>query len=322
MEKNAATWDYRNPYEWMKRIKSSTLPPLIICCAITGGIQGKESNPNLPETPEEQALQTYEAYQAGASMVHIHARDPQKWYNTSGDMGQYRLIHRLIREKCPDIIINDTTGGSWNMTVEERISSLDAQPEMASLNLGPDMYKMTLKERPATLPSPRPAMSANGCMPVTFAEITSFATAMKERGIKPEMEMYQPGQVWGVHDLIAQNLIDPPYLIQFVMGYTASSYATPANLLSLVNELPENSIFAVAGLGQFQLPMVTMSIVLGGHIRVGLEDNVYARRGELYQSNAQTVARVVRIAHELNREIATPAQARQMLGLSSTPTQY
>jgi 3-keto-5-aminohexanoate cleavage enzyme len=322
MSAEEITWEYRNPYEWMKRVRAANLPPLIICCAITGGVHGKEANIHLPETPEEQAQQTYEAYQAGASMVHIHARDPQKWYNTSGDPKQYRLIHRMIREKCPEIIINDTTGGSWDMTVEERVASLEAQPEAASLNMGPDMFKMTLKERREPVPSPRPEVKMVGCMPITFQEITTFARAMKQRNIKPEMEMYQPGQIWGVHDLIAQGLIEPPYLVQFVMGYTASSYATPANLLGLINELPDQSIYFVAGLGPFQLPMVTMSIMLGGHIRVGLEDNVYASRGQLYQSNAEAVERVVRIAKDLNREIATPAQARQMLGVSATPTQY
>ncbi len=322
MKTQDAVWEYRNPYEWMKRVRTSGLAPLIICCAITGGVQGKEANANLPETPEEQAQQTYEAYKAGATMVHIHARDPQKWYDTSGNPEHYRQIHRLIREKCPDIIINDTTGGAWGMSVEERVASLEAQPEMASLNMGPDMYRMTLKERREPLPSPRPELKLNGCMPVTYEEITTFARAMKARGIKPEMEMYQPGQIWGVHDLIAQNLIDPPYLIQFVMGYTTSSYATPANLLGLVNELPDNSIFAVAGLGPYQLPMVAMSILLGGHVRVGLEDNVYARRGQLFKNNAEAVERVARIACELNREIATPAQAREMLRLSPVPTQY
>ncbi len=315
-------WDYRNPYEWMKRVRMSTLPPLIVCCAITGGVQGKEANPDLPETPEEQAQQTYDAYNAGASMVHIHARNPAKWYDSSGSAEQYLFVHQLVRSRCPEIIINDTTGGTWGMTVEERVACLSAHPEMASLNMGPDMYKMTLKERRAPLPSPRPELYLDGCMPVTYSELATFAKAMKERGVKPEMEMYQPGQIWGVHDLIAQGLIDPPYLIQFVMGYTTSSYGTPANLLSLVNELPEQAVFAVAGIGPFQLAMTTMAIILGGHVRVGLEDSVYARRGQLYKCNAEVVERIVRIARELNREIATPAQAREMLGLSLAPTQY
>ena len=193
---------------------------------------------------------------------------------------------------------------------------------MATLNMGPDMYKLRLKERPAPLIHPRPELHLDGCMQVTYSELATFACAMKERGIIPEMELYNPGQVWPVHDLISQGLIEPPYWIQFVMGYQTSSYPTPANLLNLVNELPEQSLYMVAGIGPYQLPMITMAILLGGHIRVGMEDNVYYRRGQLLKSNEEAVQRAVRIARELNREIATPAQAREMVQLSMTPNSY
>jgi 3-keto-5-aminohexanoate cleavage enzyme len=322
MKPNNAIWDYHNPYRWLERVKSSSLPPLIICCAVSGGVQGKEANPDLPETAEEIADSTYAAYQAGATMVHIHARDPKKLHTSAGDADTYRLVNRLVRERCPDIIINNTTGGTWGMTIEERLACLDAAPEMATLNMGPDMYKLKLKERPAPLTHPRPELHLDGCMQVTYAELATFARAMKERGIIPEMELYNPGQVWPVHDLIAQGLITPPYWIQFVMGYQTSSYPTPANLLNLVNELPEQSLFMVAGIGPYQLPMITMAILLGGHIRVGMEDNVYYRRGQLLKSNEEAVQRAVRIARELNREIATPAQAREMVQLSLTPSSY
>ena len=315
-------WDYRNPYLWMKKVQTSSLPPLIICCAITGGIQGKEANPNLPETPQEQAEQTWAAYQAGASMVHVHVRDPEAWYNCSGDADQYRLVNGLIRDKCPEIIINNTTGGGPGMTPEERLCVLDAAPEVATLNMGPDVFKMTLKERPEPLPHPRPAYPIEGCIPIDYAEIAMFAGRMKDKGIKPEMELYQPGHYWTAWSVIDQALIEPPYLFQFVMGYQTSYYATPGNLQNFIQELPENSIYEVAGLGPYQLPMTTMSIILGGHVRVGLEDNIYARRGRLYDSNAQAVERIARIARDLNREIATPAQAREMLGLSPKPSTY
>jgi 3-keto-5-aminohexanoate cleavage enzyme len=315
-------WDYRDPYEWMKRVRTSSLPPLVICCAITGGIQGKETNPNLPETPEEQAEQTYEAYRAGASMVHAHVRDPKCWYNCSGDAQQYRLVNSMIREKCPDIIINNTTGGGPGMTPQERLCVLDAKPEVATLNMGPDVFKMTLKERKAPLPHPRPERKLDGCTPIDYAEVTLFAKTMREKGVKPEMEIYQPGMYWVVEDLMAQKLIDPPYLFQFVMGYQTSFYATPQNVVSFIHELPTNSVYEVAGLGQFQLPMTVLSIILGGHVRVGLEDNIYYKRGQLMKSNAEAVERIVRIARDMNREIATPAQARQIFGVSSKPSKY
>ncbi len=315
-------WDYRDPYAWMKRVQSSTLPPLIVCCAITGGVQGKESNPALPETPEEQVEQTREAYQAGASVVHIHARDPECWYNCSGDPKQYYKVNGMIREACPDIIINNTTGGGFGMSLEERICVLDANPEVATLNMGPDVSRITFKKREAPLPHPRAETTIEECVPIDFAEVTQFARKMKENGIKPEMEIYQPGMYWMFEDICAQELIKPPYLFQFVLGYQSSSYPTPLNLIALINELPGNSIFEVAGLGPFQPAMTAMSIIMGGHVRVGLEDNVYRKRGQLYQSNAEAVEQVIRVARDLNREIATPAQAREMLGISATPSKY
>lgn len=315
-------WDYDNPYEWMKRIQTSSLPPLIICCAITGGVHGKEVNPNLPETPEEQAEQTHDAYKEGASMVHVHARDPNCWYNCSGDPGQYYKVNGMIREKCPDIIINNTTGGGFGMSPEERLCVLDAKPEVATLNMGPDVCKMTLKERKAPLPHPRSELHIEECLPIDYAEVSMFALRMKERGVKAEMEIYQPGMYWVFEDIRAQNLIEPPYLFQFVLGYQSSTYPTPNNLLSLIHELPSKSVFEVAGLGPFQSAMAIMSIILGGHVRVGLEDNVYCKRGQLFKSNAESVERIARIARDLNRDIATPAQARKMLGLSLEPSKY
>jgi 3-keto-5-aminohexanoate cleavage enzyme len=160
------------------------------------------------------------------------------------------------------------------------------------------------------------------CIPNSYADITLYATTMKEKGIKPEMELYHPGMYWVVNDLLAQGLLDPPYDIQFVMGFQTSSFPTPANLLSLVNELPEQSIFFTIGVGPFQLPMTVMSVLLGGHVRVGMEDNLYYARGQKLKSNAELVARIVRIAKEMNREVATPAQAREMLGISATPSSY
>ena len=145
---------------------------------------------------------------------------------------------------------------------------------------------------------------------------------MKEKGVKPEMELYHPGMYWVVQDLIMEGLIDPPYDIQYVMGFQTSSFPTPANLLSLVNELPPQSIFFAIGVGHYQLPMNVMAVMLGGHVRVGMEDNLYYKRGQKLEKNAELVARIARIANEMNREVATPAQAREMLGISQTPSSY
>jgi 3-keto-5-aminohexanoate cleavage enzyme len=316
-------WDFHDPYEWLERVRRSSFPPLAICVAITGGVQGKEANPNLPETPEEQVEQTLACYKAGASMVHLHVRDPQKWWDGSGDVDQYRKVNAMIREACPEIIINNTTGGSFGMTIEERVACLDAAPEVATLNMGPDMYKLTLRERRPPLPHPRPAQELSGTLPITYEELHRFAKAMQVRGIKPEMEVYHPGQLWSVFDLVEEGLVAAPYLIQFVMGYGMSPWATPRNLVNFFEQLPSQCVVEVSGVGPFQLPMTSLAMILGAQmIRVGMEDNVYVRRGQLLESNVQAVERAVRMAQDLNREIATPAQSREMLGLSAAPSQY
>jgi 3-keto-5-aminohexanoate cleavage enzyme len=141
-------WDYRDPRLYLKKAARTNWPPLIVTVAITGGVQGKETSPYLPESPEEQAGSTYESYQAGASIVHIHARDPAIGYaDTSGNPEHFRHVNALIRDKCPDIIINNTTGGSFGMPMEARVKILDALPEMATMNCGPNPIRMTLKKR-------------------------------------------------------------------------------------------------------------------------------------------------------------------------------
>ena len=145
---------------------------------------------------------------------------------------------------------------------------------------------------------------------------------MKSRGIKPELETYHSGGAWVIRDLIDQKLIEKPFWIQTVMGYQTSSFPTVDNVVNLLRELPEGTLWLCSGIGIFQLQMTTLAILMGGNARVGLEDNIYYRYGEKLESNAQVVERTVRIAHELNREVATSQQARKMLQISETPTTY
>jgi 3-keto-5-aminohexanoate cleavage enzyme len=321
MDINDYTWDYRNVYEWMQRTRKG-FPPLIISAAITGGVEGKEAHENLPERPEEQAQQTFDAYEAGASAVHVHARNPEVWWMTSSNPEDYIKVNSMIRERCPKIIINNTTGGGPDQTTEQRMASIYANPELCSLNLGPFVLKVPLKERAEPLPHPRPAFVYDRIIPNSYADINLYAQTMKEKGIKPEMELYHPGQYWVFNDLVTGGLLEPPYYFQYVMGFQTSSFPTPANLLGLINELPPQSMFSTIGVGPFQLPMNTLSIMMGGHVRVGMEDNLYYKRGRKVKDNAEQVARIVRIAKELNRDIATPEQAREMLGISQTPSSY
>ena len=315
------TWRYADTYEYLERVREG-MPPLIITCAVNGGIQGKESHPALPETPEDIAEQTREAYEAGASIVHIHARNPENLAEAAKGPGPFREANALVRGKCPDIIINNTTGGGPTTTMEQRYRCLDAMPEIASLNLGPDMSRFNLPKRPAPLPNPHDGFTYDECIPFSYGIIEKLVEQMNERGIKPEMELYHPGQYWVSSFLMEKKLINPPYAFQYVMGYQTSSFPTPSNLLNLVTELPDSSLFFAIGIGPHQLPMNTLAIVLGGHVRVGLEDNLYYRRGQKLTGNGQAVERVVRIAKELNRDVATPAQARKLLGVSDIPSSY
>jgi len=313
-------WDYRNLYLWMEKVNK--LPPLIITCAVNGGMQGKEVHPGIPETPDEIAAQAYEAYNAGASCVHIHSRNPDCLWENAEDAEAYKEINQKVRHLCSDIIINNSTGGGMTTSMDARIRYLDARPELASLNMGPDMTRLQLKERKAPLKHPHGNIEIDACIPFTYGIIDSLAQNMLEKDIKAEMEVYHPGQFWSCRELIKNELIKPPYYFQFVMGYQTGIFPTPLNLINMVSELPENSIFSTIGVGKYQWVMTTMSILLGGHVRVGLEDNVYAKRGQLLQGNGEAVEKIVRIAKEMNREIATPQQAREMLGISNHPKLY
>jgi len=316
-----AVWRYADTYEFMERVQEG-MPPAIICVACNGGIQGKESSEALPETAHEIADSVYGAYRAGASIVHVHARDPRNLTDAATTTEVWWEVNSKIRERCPEIIINNTTGGGLNSTMQDRLACLDARPELASLNLTPDMSRFRLKERKPPLPNPRGQVEFDDCVPFSYRLVGEFARAMKARGIKPELETYHTGGAWVIRDLIQQELIAPPYYIQTVMGYQTSSFPTPENVIHLLREFPPGSIWLCSGIGPFQLPMTTLALLLGGHARVGLEDNLYLKRGQKLRSNAEVVERTVRIAQELNREIATPAQARQMLGISPTPTRY
>ena len=312
------TFRYTDSYDFMEKVKSG-MPPLIICVACNGGIQGKEANEFIPETAAEIAESVHAAYEAGASMVHVHARDPKDLTLCAGEPEPWKEVISKIRKTCPDILVNATTGGGPNMTMEQRLSSLEANPDLASLNLAPDMSMFHLKERRAPLLYPRPAMDIDECVPYTYGQIRHFASEMKQRNIKPELEIYHPGCAWVIRDLIENDLLKKPYWVQTVMGYQTGSFPTVENTIQLLKDLPDESMWLCSAVGVSQLPLTTLATLMGGHVRVGLEDNVYYSRGRKAKSNAELVQRSVRIAHELNREVATPAQTREMLGLCSKP---
>ena len=308
------TWRYADSFAYMEHTRAG-FPPAMICVAVNGGIQGKETHPALPETPDEIADSVAAAYEAGASMVHVHARDSRDFTRGARRVDEWLEVNSKIRARCADIVINDTTGGDLTMSMEERLSCLDAGPHVASLNVTPDMSRFTMKARRPPLPHPRPETEVDACIPFTYGIVEQFAAEMKKRGIKPEIETYHTGGAWVIRDLIEKGLVEPPYLVQTVMGAQTASYPTPGNVLKLLEELPDQTVWLCSGIGPFQLPLTTLALMMGGHARVGLEDNLYYSRGRKFADNAESVKRVVRLAGELNRPIATPAQTRQLLGL-------
>ena len=275
---------------------------VIITVAQTGAITNKSLNPNVPEQPEEIAASAYDCYNEGAAICHVHARDASG-ENTS-DLDIFRDIHGRIRDKC-NLIIQDSTGGGPNLSQEQRIRCLDAGPEMASLNMGSLMR----------VSGPYKGVAWSN-MP---EEIDYYVGEMAKRGIKPEMEVYSHAMLSEVRRLVAQGLVQKPYYVNIVLGmrYQGAEPAEPATLASMVNQLPSGAIFNCTGVGAAQTTLGVMSVIMGGCVRVGLEDNIYYRKGELAQGNAQLVARMVRIVRELGKEPATPDEARRYLGLKN-----
>ncbi|MCB2141295.1 3-keto-5-aminohexanoate cleavage protein [bacterium] len=274
---------------------------VIITAALTGGLHGKNVNPNLPEQPDEIAQQAYECHKEGAAIVHLHARDSDG--NGSADPEIFKEIHQKIRKKC-DIIIQDSTGGSPHLTIEEKIRCvIEAKPEMASLNMG-TLVRVKAK-----------GDFRNSIFKNTPDDINDIAKALLEANIKPELEVYSHSMLEDVEKLISNKLIKKPYYINFVMGmgYQGAEKAHRKNLISLINFLPPDSIFNVCAVGKEQLELTTLSVLLGGNCRVGLEDNIYIRKGVLAKNNAQLVKRSARIIKELNIKLATPDEAREIL---------
>jgi 3-keto-5-aminohexanoate cleavage enzyme len=274
---------------------------IVITVAMTGALVTKKMNPGLPEQPDEIAAAAYACYQEGAAIVHIHARD--KDGSTTGSKETFQEIHDKIRAKC-NIIIQDSTGGGPNLTLDQRIECIHAKPEMASLNMG---SLMRLSGQYKGIPFSN--------MP---EEIEHFLTQMKKFGIKPEMEVYSHSMFRDVENIIKKGLVEKPYYINLVMGmmYQGAVDATPKQLNSLLDFLPEDAVVNVTPVGAAQLPLTTLGMILGTCVRVGMEDNIYYRKGELVKSNVQFAARAVRIARELNKEPATPDEARKILGLT------
>jgi 3-keto-5-aminohexanoate cleavage enzyme len=266
---------------------------VILTVAPTGGVHGKDKNPNLPEQPEEIAEQVAACEELGASICHLHARDE----HGENDAGRLQEVNDAVRERCDDIVIQNTTGGQ--STYDARVQGIrtDPVPEMASLDMGPfNRGQHIITEH-------------------TRNNIDSLAAEMREKGIKPELECFNNGHINEAYRLIERGALEEPYYFNLVFGHGTFTPPTPENVLNLVSNLPENAEFNLLAVGPHQLPLTTLSMILGGHVRIGMEDNLYYRRGEPAQSNAQLVERTARIADLLEVDLATPDETRERLGI-------
>ena len=269
---------------------------LIITACICGAEVTKENNPAVPYTVEEIAREAKSAYDAGASIIHLHVRDDDGTPTQSRE--RFKECMDAIYAVCPDVIIQPSTGGAVGMSNEERLAPTELKPEMATLDCGTCNF------------------GGDEIFVNTENMIKAFAERMNENGIKPEIEVFDKGMIDMASRLEKKGFIHKPMHFDFVMGVNGGISGEPRDLLFMVESIPAGSTWTVSGVGRFEYPMVTMGILMGGHVRVGFEDNVFLEKGVLAKSNGEMVEKVVRIAKELGREIATPKEAREILGLN------
>jgi len=286
---------------------------VMISCAVTGSADTPGKNPAVPVTPEQIATSALDAAKAGAAIVHIHVRDPKTGL-PSMEGGHYAEVVDRIRASGTDVVINLTTGpggrfspspddpmkpgaGTTLRTARQRVQHvLDLRPEicsldMGSMNMGPNVFVNT-----------PPILEA-------------MATDIREAGVTPELEVFETGHLLLAKRMIETGFIKLPGMFQICLGIAWGQPATPEAMLYMRNLLPPGCIWFAFGISLYQFPMAAQAVILGGHVRVGLEDNLYLERGKLTPSNAALVAKAVKIIELLGCSVATPAEARQMLGL-------
>jgi uncharacterized protein (DUF849 family) len=285
----------------------------IITCAVTGNLTRPEQHPGLPITPQQIATSALEAAQAGAAVVHIHVRDPQTG-RPSMEIDLYRQVIELIRAADPELIINLTTGpggrfipsdddpkvaapGTTLLPPERRVEHIAAlKPDICSLDLN--------------------TMSSGGDVVInTPKNVRRMASVIREAGVKPELEIFDSGDLHLALDVIKEGVLDGPGLWTFVLGVKYGFAATPETLLYARNFLPQGAAWSAFGIGRAEFPIVAQAWLAGGHVRVGLEDNIYIAKGALAETNAVLVARARDIVLSLGGEIATAREAREQLGL-------
>jgi 3-keto-5-aminohexanoate cleavage enzyme len=270
---------------------------VIISAALTGSWPTKDQNPALPVTEEEIAQSALDSWRAGAAIVHLHVRDDAG--KVTCDPNRYAKVRDLITAAGSDVIVNMSTGGGAGQTTdEERMAPVDLKPEIASFDCG----SLNFGQR-VFVNSPQ--------------FLDELADRMNRNGVLPEIECFEPGHVQNALRLIDDGKLKPPFWFQFVLGVRGGSPGTVKQLVHLVDMIPAGSRWSICGMGRAQLQLGLVAMAMGGHVRTGLEDNLYYHKGELASSNAQLVERLVRLAAEIGRPVASPADARELLNLKA-----
>ena len=268
------------------------MEPLIITCAPVGAEIMPDQTPYLPVTPAQLGETARAIREAGASIVHVHCRndDGSNTHNTE----RFRAAYESIRA-ASDLIVQFSTGGAIGMTPEERAAVLELRPEMATLTCGSVNFGDEIFEN-------------------SFPIMRGILKGMQTHGVRPELEIFDKGHLANARRLAKEGLLNFPQHVDFVLGVPGGMEASVQNLADLVDDLPEGCTWSVAGIGRQQTSMALAAIAMGGHVRVGLEDNLYYSKGRLAR-NEELVARIARISEEAGRPVATPEQARAILGL-------
>lgn len=289
---------------------------VIITCAVTGAGDTVGRSEHVPVTPEQIADSAIAAARAGAAVVHIHVRDPETG-QPSREVGLYREAVERIRAADVDVVLNLTAGMGGDLVI-------DGEDPLKPVE-GTDL--VNARERLPHVEELLPDICTLDCGTLNFGEGNQIyvstpdmlrvgARRIQELGVKPEMEIFDTGQLWFAGNLVAEGLVDPPPLFQLCMGIPYGAPADPLHLQAMVNRLPEGAQWAAFALGRMQMPWVAQSVLLGGHVRVGLEDNLYLSKG-VKATNEQLVARAVELIHNLGASVASPDEARELLKLNS-----
>ena len=297
---------------------------VVISCAITGAIHTPSMSDALPVTPEEIAQASIEAAEAGAAIIHLHARDPATGEPTPDPSVFMRFLP--VIKQATGAVLNITTGGGLNMTVDERLAApLQAKPEMCSLNMGSMNFNISragdrVKQWKHAWEQPYLARTDDHIFRNTFRDIERIVTLMgREHGTRFEFECYDLGHLYNLAYMLDQKAVEPPLFVQTIFGILGGIGAEPRNLLFMRETADrlfgDAYVWSVLAAGRHQMGFTTMAGIMGGNVRVGLEDSLYIGRGTLARSNAEQVAKIRRILQELSLEIATPDEARRILHL-------